>query len=397
MLKNRLYLAVVSGHFAIDMLNSMGAVLLAVLAVPFGLSNRQIGFALTLYLLVGAVSQPFFGILADRMRGRMMLLAGLSVAWIAIFYVFVSLAPTWQFLLPLFLLAPLGSGLFHPIGTASAAAAHPNQAGSATAVFFFCGQIGLAIGPILAGVLAGLSGVQGIIPLALVALIPAGLLIFASRDEHRLVFRPRRAPGEPSTAQRWTTIAVMLIGAFILLVAFRSSIQATFQSFLPKLFSDRGWDPALFGLLTGVYMGAGAVGNVISGSMADRFGMRVASVGPLLLSVPVGLLCLLAPADWAIFVGAGLAGMLVGGQHSILVVHAQRLLPVRESFAAGLILGFTFASGALGTWASGVLADSIGLQSVMVGVVLMGLPVALLALTLPGRAAPTPAPAPSAD
>jgi len=117
-------------------------------------------------------------------------------------------------------------------------------------------------------------------------------------------------------------------------------------------------------------------------------GMRIATVWPLILSVPAGLACFLATPVWVIFIAAGLAGMLVGGQHSILVLHAQRILPVRQGLASGLILGFTFASGAIGTWLSGMIADQIGLEQVMIGVTLLGLPAAALAFTLPGRTRP---------
>ncbi|RMD80367.1 MAG: MFS transporter, partial [Chloroflexi bacterium] len=80
-------------------------------------------------------------------------------------------------------------------------------------------------------------------------------------------------------------------------------------------------------------------------------------------------------------------------QHSILVVHAQRILPVKQGLASGLILGFTFATGAFGTWLSGLLADIVGLETVMIGVTLLGLPAAALALTLPGRVHPATVPA----
>jgi FSR family fosmidomycin resistance protein-like MFS transporter len=66
-------------------------------------------------------------------------------------------------------------------------------------------------------------------------------------------------------------------------------------------------------------------------------------------------------------------------------VHAQRLLPTGKSFASGLILGFTFASGGVGTWIGGIAADSVGLLIVMQVVTLLGLPCALLAMTLPSR------------
>jgi MFS transporter, FSR family, fosmidomycin resistance protein len=399
MRKNRMFLAVAGGHFAVDVLNSTGPVLLAVLKEPLGLSYAQIGTAITLYLLIGSLSQPLFGWLSDKAQGRSMLLAALGVAWMAVFFTLVALAPNWSLLLPFFLLAPLGSALFHPIGTAAAAAAVPERAASATSVFFFSGQVGLAIGPFLAGALAGFFGAPGLLPLTIFAIVPTLLLIVAARDEGRLHARARKA-APPRSLAPWTFIGVSIIAAFIVLVAMRSSVQAVYQAYLPQLFQSRGWDPALFGLLAGVFMAAGAFGQMINGAMADRYGMRTAVVWPMLLSIPAGLICLLSPSVPLAFLGCALAGLLVGGQHSVLVVHAQRLLPVKQGFAAGLILGFTFASGAIGTWLAGQIADTAGLQSVMVWMTWLSLPAALLALTLPGRKArpaPAPVPAPAGD
>lgn len=383
MFKNRIFLAVVSGHFVVDVLNSTGAVLLAVLREPLGLSYAQVGMALTIYLLVGSLSQPLFGWLSDRAHGRTMLLAAISVAWMALFFSLVAFAPSWAWLLPAFLLAPLGSGLFHPIGASASGAAIPERAATATSLFFFFGQIGLAIGPFLTGALVGLLGLPGLLPLTALALIPAAMLLFAARDERGMVVR--RRPVARTEARAVTGLAVALISAFVILVAMRSSLQQIYQSYLPQLFQDRGWSPALFGLMAGVFMGAGAVGQMVSGGVADRYGMRAAVFWPLLLAVPAGLICLLAPSVWGALVACAAFGLLVGGQHSVLVVHAQQLLPVKQGFAAGLILGFTFASGTLGTWVAGQLADRAGLETVMIWATALSLPCALLALTLPGR------------
>ncbi|MCG8346555.1 MAG: MFS transporter [Chloroflexales bacterium] len=399
MFRNRLYLAVVSGHFIVDVLNSMGAVLLAVLAGPLGLTNAQIGLALTIYLLAGALSQPIFGWLSDRLPGREMLLGGISVAWMAAFFCAVAIAPNWTLLLPFFLLAALGSGLFHPIGTATAATIMPERASSATAVFFFGGQMGLAVGPALGGLLFREAGSLGVLPLVAAAIIPATMLFLAARYDPRAT-QPQPTPAASNTTNRQTrkttdrptitnsrflTLGTLIVVAFVTLVAVRSSIQATYQAFLPKLFEDRSWDPALYGLLAGVYMGAAAIGNVCTGTVADRFGMRTATVWPLLLSVPAGIVCVLAPSVPLTFLACALAGVLVGGQHSVLVVHAQRLLPVKQGFAAGLILGFTFASGAIGTWFVGLAADVYGLPLMMQVITSLGVVAALLALTLPGH------------
>ncbi|EFO81393.1 major facilitator transporter [Oscillochloris trichoides DG-6] len=380
MFRNRQLMAVVSGHFMIDVLNSTGAVFLAVLAVPFELSNAQIATALTIYLLIGSLSQPLFGLLADRLQGKTLLLAGIGVAWMGFFYTMVALAPNWTLLLPMFLLAPLGSGLFHPVGTSSAALAEPDRASSATAIFFFGGQVGMALGPFVTGYLTGRFYGLGLLPMALLAFAPAVMLIVSGLHQRGLVQHASSAHSKKSVV----TMAMWLIIAFVVLVAVRSSIQAIYQAFLPKLFSDRGWDPTMFGLLAGVFMGAGAIGQIVTGNLADRFGMRQAIIWPLLLSVPAGLVCFLSASIWVIFASGIVTGFLIGGQHSVLVVHAQRLLPVKQSFAAGLILGFTFASGTLGTWLAGQFADQVGLQNVMVAVTLLGIPAAALAVTLPG-------------
>src|SRR5689334_12498257 len=384
--RNRLFLAVASGHFVIDVLNSIVPVLLAVLATSMSLTNAQIGLALTLFTFGGSLSQPVFGWLADRFRGRPTLLAGIGAAWMALWFLGITVAQTWWQMLACLLLGVLGSGLFHPIGTSSSAAAHPTRAGSATALFFFCGQIGLATGPLIAGLLFRSSGALGVLPLCLVALLPAGLLLTAPAAPPR----PLVAANGGRTVAR---AAVAATTAFIVLVAVRSSIQAAYSAFLPKLFADRGWDPVAYGALAGTFMLTAAVGNVITGELADRRGMRAATVWPLLLGVPAGLICLWAPTPASAFVGCALAGLLIGGQHSVLVVHAQRLLPARQGFAAGLILGFTFAAGGIGTWLGGLAADSFGLLVVMQVITLCGLPIALLAATLPGRAPAALAPA----
>ena len=384
--RNRLFLAVATGHFAVDVLNGTGPVLLAVLAAPLGLSYGQIGLALTVYTLSGSLSQLVFGWLSDRFRGRPTVLGGIGAAWMLACYVAVALAPSWAVLLPFFLLAALGSGMFHPIGTAGAAAAQRNRAASATSVFFFSGQLGLAIGPALGGLLLQTSGNWGMLPLCAVALLPVGLLLTAPAAPPAPAVAPREQHSKTSK-RRALSLAT---AAFIALVAMRSSIQASYTAFLPTLFAGRSWDAASYGTLAGTFMLAAAIGNLIVGELADRYGMRVVTVVPLLLSVPAGLLCLWSPTPAAAFIGCALAGFLIGGQHSILVVHAQRLLPARQGFASGLILGFTFAAGAIGTWLGGLLADQVGLLTVLQGMTLLGLPTAILALTLPGYTRPAP-------
>lgn len=379
--RNRLFSADVLGHFAVDTLNSSVAVLLVILAGPLELSNSQIATVIGVQIFVGALSQPLFGLLGDRVRGRPAVLAGVGLLWMAIFLTLAALAQEYDRILLFVGLMALGSGLFHPIGTVTASAAHPARAALATSIFFFGGQTGLAVGPTIGGALMQhYGGAAALVPVCALAVIPALLLIFAPGPAG--VARTVRRAGSAALKT-----APLIILAFVLLVALRSSVQSVYTSFLPKLFADRGWEPAWYGAITGTFIFAAAIGGVVTGELADRRGMRFATVWPLLICVPLGLVCITSASVPLTFVAAALFGATAGGQHSILVVHAQRLLPVRDVFAAGLILGFTFASGGLGTWAAGPLADQFGLPLVMEGATLLAIPAALLGLTLPGAPA----------
>jgi FSR family fosmidomycin resistance protein-like MFS transporter len=400
MFRNRLYLSLVSSHFVIDLFTGISGVLLAVLSTPLGLSNAQIGAAITLYMLANSASQPFFGWFIDRDNMRPLPLVSYSIVWMAFFFSLIAFATQWWMVVVLMLLAALGSGLYHPIGTAYAPVIYRGSSNTATSVFFLVGQMGLAIGPVIGGTLFWWFGSLGILPITALTLLPAAMMWLAvRRGPLPEPARPRSAADSPDWRQIVRRLLSLVVLAFVVLVAVRSSMQAVNQFLLPKLFEDRGWDAVTYGWLAGVFMATAAVGNVAIGKLADRFGMRLVAALSLLASVPLGLLYLTSPLLPVVFVACGLTGLLVGGQHSILVVHAQHLLPLRRGLAAGLILGFTFATGALGTWLSGIVADVVSLQLVMQGIIWLGVPAALLSLTLPGRAEAVPVvsePAPAA-
>ena len=143
--------AVSFGHMAIDILNASIAMILAVLAVPFNITNAQIGLGGMAYALMGSLTQPFFGVLADRFGGRW--LGAVGLLWTAVFYYAATFSQNYFTLITLMTVASLGSGAFHPQGAMNAGAAGGHRATTGTSVFFLLGQMGLALGPMIAGVL----------------------------------------------------------------------------------------------------------------------------------------------------------------------------------------------------------------------------------------------------
>jgi predicted MFS family arabinose efflux permease len=107
-------------------------------------------------------------------------------------------------------------------------------------------------------------------------------------------------------------------------------------------------------------MGGSALGNVLGGNLADRYGKRrVAGVMLALAGIPLFFISLVGWSPW-LFLLVPLSGMLTGSVHSIIVVIAQSVIRGGMALASGLTLGIMFTAGAFGTLLSGPLADAWG-------------------------------------
>jgi MFS transporter, FSR family, fosmidomycin resistance protein len=390
------FLAVTAGHFAIDIWNSMGPVLVAFLRAPLGLSGAEVGLAVGSYQFLAGVTQPAFGWLADRMGSRVM--GPASVAW-TIGLVTLALAvavrtASYGLFLALFALAALGSGAFHPQGVMhSSRAAAASRTATATAIFFLCGQVGLAGGPVLSGFLLERSGPRGIYALALITVPVAALMAIGLRGTTGTPIDPapaadaatrsggaaRGVAGERYTTRRGVAFVVALLAVIF---TCRGWVTIGTAAFLPALFEAAGWSPSEYGIVTGLYWLGAGVSGVVAGRVADRWGRR-----PVVATTTFAGACLLvalpiARGSWA-FAVALLAGALMGSAHSILIVMAQAYLPVRQGLASGLALGYLFGAGALSSVAIGLLADTWGLAPVIQGGAAIGVLAAVLTAFLP--------------
>ena len=152
--------------------------------------------------------------------------------------------------------------------------------------------------------------------------------------------------------------------AFVLVTAIQSWAQTNMVTYLPKYYSDLGYRPGVYGLLAATFMVGTAVGGMTGGWLGDRVSRkRIVSLSLLTAAIPLALYPTLGPTAWG-YALAFVSGSLTGACYSILIVNGQRLLPGRAGTSTGLILGFTFAAGSLGTLVSGVQADRFGFNAV---------------------------------
>jgi FSR family fosmidomycin resistance protein-like MFS transporter len=363
LLHNRSFRATVLGHLVVDLLNAERPLILAVLSGPLGLSNALIGLVSLLHTISGSLLQPVFGWMADRIGPRRLVAGG--ILWMAATFGLAVISPGYLALV-LLIVGGIGSAAFHPAGameaTRSARSHLEQQETTAASLFFLLGQIGFILAPAIGGPLLerwGTPGLLALLPLA----VPVGLL--AGRDLSSL---PGAQPLEPATptphaGRRVLTFAFL---AFVLVTAIQSWAQTNMVTYLPKYYSDLGYRPGVYGLLAATFMVGTAVGGMTGGWLGDRISRRsIVSLSLLTAGVPLALYPALGATAWG-YPLAFVSGGLTGACYSILIVHGQRLLPGRAGASSGLILGFTFAAGSLGTLVSGVQADRFGFDAVFV-------------------------------
>jgi FSR family fosmidomycin resistance protein-like MFS transporter len=389
LLLDSLFSSVVLTHFIVDLINSQRAILLTYLSVPLGLSNAALGFFNTMYVVAGSIIQPVFGYLTDRLGPRWMAMGG--ALWLGGFFSLALVIPG-QAALWLLIVASMGSAAFHPAGVMQATLrgqTHFSGREATSAAFFFVfGQTGFFIGPMVGGPLLDRFGPMGLL-FVVSMVVPTGLNV-----GYRLRRAPMVAPAvgaartvaDPtgpglelagSQAKRWLPLL-----AFALVAAFQAWAQQNMMTFVPKYIHDLGQSPSVYGVMAALFMGGSALGNGFGGGLADRFGKRrVATLALSLSSVPLFLVGSVGWSGWLLlFIPLG--GALTGAVQSIIVVLAQRFLPKGMALASGLILGFMFSAGALGTMLSGFLADRWGMATIFHINALIVLAAAGLALTL---------------
>jgi len=415
----RLFWAVSLGHATNDSFMSMRSVLLAFISsYILPMANREVGLAMSAVEMSGAISQPFFGWLADKTGGRWLGAGG--VAWTVSFILLAMLVVTlgggyWLMLIPL-MLAGLGSGAFHPVGSMHATDVDHKRAATHAAWFFMFGQIGLGIGPALAGFLLNNAHTQrsewfgaaigpafgtyviergSVAPIFLLGLfaIP-GVILMALSLPNRKHYAASVGTRHVSLLQHDQSSAPAIPKLPFLILALavtaRSLANPAIVAFMPLMFQMKGWSPSQYGLLASSFWVASGIAGVWFGGLGDRFDVRRIITASLLVSVP-GIFLLPDLSGVLAFAFAILVG-IASGSHSLIVVLAQSLLPGRKGFASGLILGFIFATGALGNLIVGEMIDRLGAEGAFRLVALVTLLGSFLWLALPRpKAEPIPA------
>lgn len=334
-------------------------------------------FALT---VSSSVLQPFLGQFSDRHSAPWLAPTGIFLAGCG-----VSLAavmPSYTLIALAIGLSGIGVAAFHPEASRFANYASGPQRATGMSIFALGGNLGFAVGPMMATPLLMVFGLRGgvflIVPAAVMALILARQIPrFLSR---RKVTTGRLAAARVTRLDAWRPF-IRLTGAVIS----RSIVFYGLNTFVPLYWRDVLHQPAsVGGIALTILFTFGAIGTLLGGWSADRFGRRrVILVSMGILSV--ALVAFASIHDVAILTVLLVPlGMALNAPASVMVVMGQEYLPNRIGTASGVTMGLAVSVGGFAAPILGRLADAQGIPAVLNLLVLFPLLTLAFAATLPG-------------
>ena len=360
------------GHF----LSHFNMLVFPALALPlskhFGLdlaATLDLGF--WMYLLFGITALPW-GMLADKFGPKPLLAlfylgggcSGLAAA------AFVDNPSAFQ-------LALVGigifSGIYHPAGLGWIATGIPRRTAAAMAINGISGSLGLAMGPLLAGLINWLFGLQAVyLCLGLMNIAGIGILLLTNRattqknTSSSAQEQVGEQAGEKEQFTAWKSFLVLLVCMMLGGVVYRGAtvtLPALFERNLPtvvttvnNLFQGGTLSGAISGTISnnlvatvtiGMLYLIGMYGQYIGGKCGERFDLRYGYLGFHLITIPFAFL-IGTVTDMPLILLAALHSFFLLGMQPMENTLVAKLTPAwMRSSAYGMKFILTFGVGAL--------------------------------------------------
>jgi FSR family fosmidomycin resistance protein-like MFS transporter len=377
--------ALSTGHLAVDFAGGALPAMLPFLVEKYDLSYTLAAGLILASALAGSIVQPLFGLWSDRRGAVWLLPVGVAVGGIGM--ALAALSPAYGWVLVFIVVSGLGTAAYHPEGSKFAAYVSGARRASGMSLFSIGGNLGYSLGVIVTTAVVVALGVRGAAFVAVPTVMVAAMLLVVT--PYLLSFAPAsRKTVEPGAGEDRIGAMALLLG----IVTIRSVAWFGLITFVPLYEVSIGNSKGYGNTLLSFMLLSGALGTLIAGPAADRFGRR-----PILLVSSL----VISPAI-AVFLGVGgvagtialvAVGMAVVGTFSVTMVMSQEYMPRHIGMASGLSIGFSIGLGGIAAVALGALADSVDLSTALWVCAAAPLLGAALTLLLPptrarGRLAP---------
>lgn len=312
---------------------------------------------------LSSVAQPLFGYLSDRYGLRWLSLAGfvLAGAGVALSGILVeSYLAVWVVIAA----SGIGVAAYHPAATMEAREAGGGSNGSMS-FFSVGGNVGVALAPAAVVLVVGRFGLAGTLWLMIPAIILGSVYVVATwRD----ISSPSAKTSVSSSSQAPTLSDSWRLFAWLTAVLATWTIAYVGTSTFISLYATEKFQSstAEAAVALSVFPAAGAIGTLIGGFLADRFGrLRVIRAGYLLAACST-VAIVLAPTELSLTIATAALGVSLFVPFAAQITLSHSYLPNRIGVASGVTLGLTLSLGGVVSPLLGAAADRHGVWSVFV-------------------------------
>jgi MFS transporter, FSR family, fosmidomycin resistance protein len=349
-------------HMLNDTLQALLPAIYPLLKGGFDLSFTQIGLLTLVFQVTASLLQPVVGLYTDRKPWPFSLPFGMAASLFGL--VLLAFATSYSMLLAGAALLGTGSSVFHPESSRLARLASGGAHGLAQSLFQVGGNIGSAIGPLLAAFFVLPRGQSSLAWFALVALAGIAILTQLGRwyQSHQIKRAARLPSGRPvglPAAQVRRSIAV-LIALIFSKYFYLASITSYYIFYLMNHFgvSAQAGQIDLF-----IFLAAAAAGTFLGGPIGDRIGRKAVIWTSILGVLPFTLVLPWVGLEATIALSV-VIGLVLSSAFSAIVVYAQELMPGRVGMVSGLFFGLAFGMSGIGAAVLGVVADRTSIEFV---------------------------------
>jgi len=365
------------GHMVTDIYQGALPAVLPFLKESLSLSYTMTGVILMTANFTSSFIQPLFGYLSD-IKGKPFLLpTGCLCAGIG--FSLLSLPSSYFIVLVLVGISGLGVASFHPEGYKTAASFTGEKPVMGMAIFSVGGNLGFALGPIIAVFIIKYSGFSSLPAIIIPALLVTGIILLYWKKITTGPVARKAAKDASYKISRATYISVILL---IGIVMMRSWIQMGLMTYIPFYYINylKG-DPLYASALVSVFLLGGVLGTLGGAPVADKMGhKRYLSFAMLLTALALPLIFI--AQGTALFLVLGGLGMIVVSTFTVTIVMVQRLLPHNLGIASGLMVGFAIGAGGICVTLLGVLADHFGVPFALKSIAVLPFLGLIMTLTL---------------
>ena len=353
--------AISFAHLLNDMMQSLMIAIYPMIKQGLQLNFSQIGLITLTYQVTASLLQPLIGLYTDKRPQPYSLPAGMAFTFVGL--LLLAVADTFPLVLLAAALVGMGSSVFHPESSRVARLAAGRRPGLAQSLFQVGGNLGSAVGPLLAALIIAPYGQSRVGWFSGAALISLVVLLQVSRwYRAHAVARHRHIAAALQPLPRATVLRALAVLGLLMFSKF--FYMASLSSYYTFYLMDKFQLPVgtaqlyLFAFLFAV-----AAGTIAGGPIGDRIGRKrviwvsILGVAPFTLALPY------ADLYWTGVLSV-VIGLILASAFSAILVYAQELVPGKVGTVSGLFFGFAFGMGGLGAAILGRLADATSIETV---------------------------------